>query len=636
MNKVKNPLRKRILRELKANLGKNLALFLFMTIMIAFVSGFLVADNSMRIAYDEGFSKYNLEDGHFTLNSKLSEDAIKKIEERSDIKVYPFIYKDKLTDGDNTIRVYKLSDRADNNTICLMDGKLPEADNEITIDRLYAENNGISIGDSIKVADKDFIVTGTIAVPDYSCLFKNNTDMMFDASHFTMSVVTDDAYEGLTNGGISYTYIWYFNEKDLSEKQYHDRAEDIMENINDVLEDEGEDELADYRDMVELRLLGNPGVFFSVAGNGLDDIDDVDELLENEDVKRLIGDIDEPDINYITDFVQRYDNSAITFTGEDMGSDKTMMIAILYIVIVVLAFMYGIMARSTVEAESRVIGTLRASGYTRGELIRHYMVLPVISTVLAAIVGNILGYSGFKYVVVDMYYGSYSLPTYETVWNSDAFVMTTLIPLVIMILIVFIVLTVTLYLPPLQLLRRALKLKRGSFFSRFRKRIIIQNIGSYIVTFFGILMASLVLFFGMGLTPLLDHFEEEVLDSRFADYQYVLKANESTEYENAEKYSLATLVTEDTEEEIMTYGIEEDSKYVKGADTRNLGKDEVIISNGYALKYGLEPGDVIALKEKYEGNTHLFRIKDTFDYAASLVVVMSREQVRQLFHRVFL
>lgn len=77
---------------------------------------------------------------------------------------------------------------------------------------------------------------------------------------------------------------------------------------------------------------------------------------------------------------------------------------------------------NTIANESSAIGTLRASGYTKGELIRHYLSMPVIVTFLAAVVGNILGYTVFKDVVVGMYYNSYSLPTYHTIWNPGAFI----------------------------------------------------------------------------------------------------------------------------------------------------------------------------------------------------------------------
>ena len=51
---MKNPLRKRIPRELKGEFGKYLVVFILMVTTIGMVSGFLVADGSMIQAYNEG------------------------------------------------------------------------------------------------------------------------------------------------------------------------------------------------------------------------------------------------------------------------------------------------------------------------------------------------------------------------------------------------------------------------------------------------------------------------------------------------------------------------------------------------------------------------------------------------------
>ena len=56
---MKNPLKKRLPREFIGDFGKYLLIFLFMIGTIGFVSGFLVADDSMMKAYDESFEKYN-------------------------------------------------------------------------------------------------------------------------------------------------------------------------------------------------------------------------------------------------------------------------------------------------------------------------------------------------------------------------------------------------------------------------------------------------------------------------------------------------------------------------------------------------------------------------------------------------
>jgi len=76
------------------------------------------------------------------------------------------------------------------------------------------------------------------------------------------------------------------------------------------------------------------------------------------------------------------------------------------------------MTFSTIEAEAGAIGTLRASGYTKGEIIRHYMAAPTYVFLAAAVIGNIGGYTCFRKFMEDMYYHSYSLPVFKVVWKN--------------------------------------------------------------------------------------------------------------------------------------------------------------------------------------------------------------------------
>ena len=57
---MRNPLNKRLPRELKSEIGKYIVLFIFLAGMISIVSGFIVAASSMSKAYDESFDKYNI------------------------------------------------------------------------------------------------------------------------------------------------------------------------------------------------------------------------------------------------------------------------------------------------------------------------------------------------------------------------------------------------------------------------------------------------------------------------------------------------------------------------------------------------------------------------------------------------
>lgn len=88
--KIKNPLIKRIPRELLGDWKKYLVVALFLILTIGFVSGMYVANESMLIAANEGVTKYKLEDGHFELNKKADETLLAAIETgtKADVKQY--------------------------------------------------------------------------------------------------------------------------------------------------------------------------------------------------------------------------------------------------------------------------------------------------------------------------------------------------------------------------------------------------------------------------------------------------------------------------------------------------------------------------------------------------------------------
>ena len=619
---MKNPLRKRLPRELKGELGKYLVVFILMVASIGFVSGFLVADNSMLIAYNEGFGKYNIEDGNFRTAEQIHKTQREEIEALG-VKLYDNYYVEEPLDNGSTMRFFKNRQQVDK--VCLMKGELPAGTGEIAIDRMYADNNNLSVGDTLRSGKRTWKITGLVALSDYSCLFQNNNDSMFDAVKFGVSVVTEEEFDSLEQEKLQYNYSWIYDEKPKTEKEEKEVSEDLMEDMGKIVTLEA--------------------------------------------------------------FVPRYLNQAITFTGDDMGGDKAMMIMLLYIIMVIMAFVFGITISNTIRKEAGVIGTLRASGYTRQELILHYMTLPVLVTFVGALIGNILGYTVLKDVCADMYYGSYSLPTYVTVWNGEAFGLTTLVPVVIMLVVNYGVLRHKLKLSPLKFLRRDLsgrKQKRAIYlspkmkiFSRFRLRVIFQNMSNYMVLFIGILFANLLLMFGLLLPSALSHYQVEIQNNMLAKYQYMLQVPVSavsgnkfdglisqlefymdsrTDNEDAEEfsaYSLNTLPGKYKSEEVLLYGIEPDSRYVtidfnntkdkkdeagnkEKADNKNTANAEkesaaVYISSAYADKFLLHVGDTITLKEKYEKEKYSFKIAGVYGYTAALCVFMPRSELNDIF-----
>ena len=78
---MRNPLIKRLPRELKSEFPKYLVIFLFMIMVIGFVSGMSVASGSLMKCYTESFDKCNVEDGNFEIPIKADEALISSLEE---------------------------------------------------------------------------------------------------------------------------------------------------------------------------------------------------------------------------------------------------------------------------------------------------------------------------------------------------------------------------------------------------------------------------------------------------------------------------------------------------------------------------------------------------------------------------
>lgn len=581
---MRNPLVKRLPSEFKNELGKYIVIFLFMALAVSLVSGWSVAGGSMATAYDESFEKYNIEDGNFELYAKADDELIKAVEDsdRFDAKIYENFYVEFPTkEVDSTLRIFKK--RTDINLECLMDGEFPSSDSEIAIDRMYADNNSLKVGDKLTLHGKEYRICGLVALSDYSALFSSPSDMMFDSIKFGVAIVTADTFGAYPEDKLHYVYSWEYAERPADNTEAKKLSEDFLEKLSE--------EAPKY-------------------------------------------------MNAVTGYIPEYTNQAIIFTGDDIKGDTTFVQMFLYMIVVIIAFIFAITTSNTIAKEAGVIGTLRATGYTKWEIVRHYLTLPMLVVLAGAVVGNILGYTVLKDYAASAYYGSYSLPTYVTLWNPQAFINTTVIPIIIVFIIDLLMLTRKLSLSPLQFIRHDLsrRKKKKAFrlntrigiMKRFRLRVLFQNMPNYIMMVIGALLGNVLVMFGLVLGPVLDNYQQEITSNLLADHQYLLKAQVETENKDAEKFSATTLKTIEgalKSEEITVYGIAKNSKYVD----LPLSDNEVYISNAYSEKHDIRAGDEITLMEQFGSKEYKFRVGGIYYYPSTLTVFMDKDAFNEKF-----
>lgn len=169
------PLAKRFPRELRRNVGKYLGIFLLMCGSIALTSGFLLAAHSIGCLIDDMRDDYTIEDGRVTTSFEATDEQLKAAEDAAGDVGGVTLYKNfsidaiiKKTAGDDgtkrTLRTYAHRTKVDIASYC--EGRQPKADDEVAIDRVFATNNDLAIGDKVELEGRTYTICGIMTQPD--------------------------------------------------------------------------------------------------------------------------------------------------------------------------------------------------------------------------------------------------------------------------------------------------------------------------------------------------------------------------------------------------------------------------------------------------------------------------------------
>ena len=90
---MRNPLLKRLPRELRNNIGRYLGMFALLVLAIMFTSGFLMAASSIEAMAGGMRERYNVSDLYFVTDFKASDEAIRAVEDLGGT-VYEEFYRD--------------------------------------------------------------------------------------------------------------------------------------------------------------------------------------------------------------------------------------------------------------------------------------------------------------------------------------------------------------------------------------------------------------------------------------------------------------------------------------------------------------------------------------------------------------
>lgn len=206
-------LSKRVLRDIRENLLRYLALFFLVALVMYMVVAIVGAAETIMQGTKESGRIHHREDGQFGVFVPLTDDEIAQITEKGVTLQRDFSLDFHL--GQSTLRVYRARETVD--LFVPSQGSELPAQGEILLEQHYAEKHELGLGDSLTVGGRDFIVTGIGSTPDYDAAYEKTSDTTVDSNLFGVGFVTAEDYEALKAGGENfrtedYTYTYLLND----------------------------------------------------------------------------------------------------------------------------------------------------------------------------------------------------------------------------------------------------------------------------------------------------------------------------------------------------------------------------------------------------------------------------------------
>lgn len=662
-------LRKRILRDFKTNIARYLALgFLIILSMYLVISMLGAAETIIRGSL-KADADAHAEDGEFSLFVPMKESEEEALRARG-ITLEKMFFLDYTVEESKTLRLFE--NREEINQITLKEGSPAAAEDEVVLERRYAEINGIRVDDKIEIGGHVFRVVGIGTVPDYDCTLKTLGDTGCDSQNFGLAFVTADTYQAMRKEGKSakseeYYYAYLLNDRmtddelkdELKElefsaddvqdayfQEYWDRTlvreDELRDGIQELVD--GAEELKDgLKELKELKSFADgvdeytDGV--AEASDGAEELQDGVKDLKGE-TDDIIDEIFDADAGNLMTFVKAGDNARIQAASGDQELYRSVGTIAGCIILVLISYVLSVFVVHSIDRESSVIGALYALGVKKRDLMNHYVMLPTVIAAVSGVIGTLIGYSrvGVRVQMQDCY-NYYSLPDLNVIIMPYLLIYGVIAPPLICWIVTSLVINKRLSKPVLTLIKNEQKVSKGNdfklkhmkFMRLFKLRQIIRERRTAFTVVFGMFVSLLIAIMAMEIFVYCDTVRIQYPQDTKYEYMYTYKYPSEEVPEGGYKAYAKTMKKSiyGYTFDVTVLGITEDNPFfdVNLKDTSS----QVVISSAIAFKYGLKVGDVITLKDEEADKLYAFEIYDITQYSPSFMVFIPYDKALELF-----
>ena len=394
---------KNLLREIKRTFTKFLSIFAICALGVAFFAGIRATSPDMKEAGDRLYNTYNLSDISVISTSGLTADNIRDLESIEGIRaVRASLFVDAMARGtgekEKNLRLYSMpiklkseyaplidlipdygidtSPEYEINGVEIVSGRMPLNDTETALDYTLEGSLVKQLGDEITLTTSGGTVTlrvvGFIRSPMYISMFERGTSSIGNGTSDGFAYASGNAISSLgTKLPVMSLLNTYYTRADIviSGKEgpsaYSDEYEALVNEVTDRIEDYASTQSGTW--YIQDRS-GNPGY---------------SDYSENTDRIAAVGDV-------------------------------------FPLIFFIVAALVCLTTMTRMVEEQRIeMGTMKALGYGGWQIAMKYAVYAMSACISGGVVGAIIGFKLFPYVIMKGYSIMYYLGKLETPYRAD-------------------------------------------------------------------------------------------------------------------------------------------------------------------------------------------------------------------------
>jgi putative ABC transport system permease protein len=299
-----------------------------------------------------------------------------------------------------------------------------------------------------------------------------------------------------------------------------------------------------------------------------------------------------------------------------------------------------------IRLEFPFIGTLRALGLSRLEILRHYLILPLTVAIVGILVGIPGGLALTRPFLV--YYANFfNLPVDRIAVEPVLIASSILAPIILFLTTASIVIFKALRLTPLSLIRgykrkpkamlleKQIRFHKARFESKFRIRQMVRSSGKLFVAMLGVAFATVLLLLGFLVQDSYNTLLEKGIRQTFRySYNYVFKTLQTGNPYGGEPYQMLAAKESSQDESVVIQGLSKNEQMLRLVDQQDNPIDlaSVAVSRVLSDKLQLAVGDTITFRNSLDGKTYALTIGAIAEVYIMNSIYLPMEDFNRLFN----